>query len=206
MSVSFPVSYPSVICRAPIETPDAAADTSLGRVIEWIRQDRPGYQQALVYTAVAITAIVLVGSVVGIAVLVKMVEEGSRLNRQAKTLAGDKRVLDSVGGLQLYEQLPTLKLRDAALNVNVEVNPHHMNHSMMRGIDKYDRPFLAIRVLDRTDQQQFVQLLYRKYTYQEMWEYTRGAKTIFTGYCVDQESIKTLSQITQGTHPRYRLV
>ncbi len=196
-----PVSHDFIVYQGPQE----GGDNFLRRTVEWLREDRPAYQQALIYTAFALTVIGLIASVVGIPVVVNMIQEAKNINVQANVLAGDAKIKQAIGGEARYEKLHTLKFGDRALDVDVEINPSHMNHSLMSGNDKYGRPFLAMKLLDREDGQQFVQVVFRKYTYEQEWDYSRGAKTIFTGYGIDQKALETMKAIVEGRHQRYRL-
>lgn len=177
----------------------------LGRTVEWVRVDRPAYQQALVYTAVAIVSLALVVSIVGIPIVLTFAEEAQKARVQDSIKLGDRKIHYAIGGSQKYKHLSELRLHGATLNENSDIQPQQMKQSIMRGFFSYDRPFLALKLIDRTNGIHFVQVLFRKYTYEGIWDYARGARTLFTSHDVDNRAITVIKDIVQGRHPRYRL-
>ena len=111
-----PVSHDFIVYQGPQE----GSDNFLRRTVEWLRKDRPAYQQAFIYTAFALTVIGLIASVVGIPVIISMIQEAKNINVQANVLAGDAKIKQAVGGEAQYERLRTLNFGDRALDVDVE--------------------------------------------------------------------------------------
>ncbi len=187
------------------EDKGSSEDNYLKRFVQWIRVDRPAYQQYLVYTSVAIVSIALIASIVGIPIALRLLDESRKTKLINRVHLEDNRVYEAIGGKQKYMQLPELRFPKAIFDENYAVQPSQMKASIMRGTFTYKRPCLALKLIDRANGVKFVQVLHRKFTYSPTWDYTRGENTPFVGHDVDDRAVDIVKEIVQGTHAHYRL-
>jgi len=186
------------------EKNELSGDNYLSRLVEWIRADRPAHQKFLVYTAVAATSLALIASVIGIPILLQLAEEARKAHVQDQVRYGDDKVYDAIGGSQKYKQLANLPSK-IPLNEKSVLHLSQMKHPLMRGTFTYDRPCIAMRLIDRYNGRKFVQILHRKFTYGSTWDYMRGENTPFISRNIDDEALKILRAIVKGNHPHYSL-
>jgi hypothetical protein len=176
----------------------------LNRLVEWIRADRPAYQKFLVYTAVAATSLAFIASIIGIPIVLQLAEEARKAALQDQVRYGDNKVYDAIGGPEKYKQLAELSSK-IPLDETTTLKPSEMTHSLMRGAFTYDRPCIVMKLVDRFNGGKFVQVLHRKFIYEPTWDYTRGENTPFISHNIDDEALKIVRAIVNGTHRHYRL-
>lgn len=190
--------------RLKDEKNELSEDNYLNRLVKWIRADRPGYQKFLIYTVAAATSLALIASIIGIPIALQLAEEARKAAVQDLVRYGDDKVYEAIGGIEKYKELARLPSK-ITLDEKSTLQPSQMTHSLMRGNFTYDRPCIAMKLIDLYNGRKFVQILHRKYTYEPTWEYTRGENTPFISRYIDKEALKIVRTIVDGSHPHYRL-
>jgi hypothetical protein len=187
-----------------VETASPSTENLLNRVVLWIHEDRPLYQQFLVHTGVALFAITCVISVLGIPLAWKLSQKIDQAHIQDRMHKSDMRVFDAIGGFEKYNQLSQLKI-EGSFNEDSLVHSATMTNSLMRGTLNYNRPFFAMKLSDLFHGRNIAIVVYRQYTHEPTWNYTKGDCTPFTGSFIDDSALQTIESIVKGTHEQYRL-
>jgi hypothetical protein len=197
------------VSNASIQNTYLTAYTSnenyLGRFVEWVREDRPWYQQAFVYTAVVLAMLALTVTVVGIPLIIQAIYENDKLAVQSLVNAGDKEVFEQFGGREQFERIPHRTIKHLNWDNFQEISPRSMHESLERTTDEFNRPGVLMRIRDSKTQRVFVQAIFRKFVYEPIWDYTHGPVTIFTGDRIDASALEKLGQIIGDKHRRYSL-
>jgi len=191
------------------QTPYSQVHTSnenyLGRVVEWIREDRPLYQQVLVYTAVVLAMLALTASIVGIPLIINALTENDRQAVASKVSAGDHEIMAQFGGRAQFEKLPHRTISRLNWDNFQEISPRAMQESIERTTDQFDRPGILLRLRDTKTQRVFVQAIFRKFVYEPVWDFPRGTFSVFTGDCIDDAALEQLGKIINDQDRRYVL-
>lgn len=180
-------------------------DNYLRRCVEWIRKDRPWYEQAAVYSAVALGALVLTVSIFGIAVLVQAFYENKELALRDQVIAADEQIMGQFGGAAKFSQIPSRALPNLDWDNFADFTASSMQESLERATDQFNRPGVLMRIRDKKTQRTFVQAIFRKYVYNPEWDYSRGAFSIFSGATLNEHDLATLGKVLQDRHRRYTL-
>lgn len=196
----------------PIDGEEPGQQSSLScKIVEWIRADRPFYQQMVVYSIVAIAAIALIASCVGILLVADIAEENKKQEEAERLRLLDQPIIALLGGQSAYNQLPTLRFndRDATYPAS-RPQLKEMTSSKMRGTDKYYRPVLFLKIFDKSTRSSFVEMIYRKYSKEgsdNPWmKNPSGEKSIFEGdLVIEGRALQKLDQVLSGTHSRYAI-
>ncbi len=116
-------------------------------------------------------------SIVGIPILILWKREGrlSAQDEKAKNIALNQlnkraEIIENMG-IQNFEQLPILDLKGRMGGTQYIdfLTPDELPAPLMKGLDKYERPFLAIKVKDKKNDYVFVATLFQRYTNDERW-------------------------------------
>lgn len=196
----------------PIQGDEPAQQSSLSsKIVEWIRADRPFYQQMVVYSIVAIAAIALIVSGVGLILVADVADENKKQEEAERLRLLDQPIIALLGGQSAYNQLSTLRFnnRDASYPASCP-QLKEMTSSKMRGTDKYNRPVLFLKIFDKATRTTFVEMIYRKYSKEgsdNPWvKNPTGEKSIFEGELViEGRALQNLDQVLSGKHSRYAI-
>ncbi len=184
--------------------------TLAGRLVRWIRADRPFYQQVIIYSSVAISTLALTLSCAGIYLVAQLAEENTKQAKDERLKKLDEPIIDLLGGTKVHNSLPTLYFdeRDATLPSSLP-QLKEMRASIMKGSDRYQRPVLCFRIYDKTRQVSFVEMIYRKYSREEgdnPWITNPHEHSIFDGALVMRGSALTrLHHVIEGNDARFKL-
>ncbi len=179
-------------------------------IVEWIRADRPAYQQALVYTAVALVTVVLAASIVGLLVVIpaaiRLAEENDKKDIQDQITDADNQVFDTLGGRQKYMALPRLSGR-FDIDEGITISPDKMSESLMRAEDVNKRPMILMKLRNNIGDV-FVQAIYRRYTRQPEWSYNFAERTLpFSCQTLTESDLKMIRSLALGnSHSGYKRV
>jgi hypothetical protein len=86
--------------------------------------------------------------------------------------------------------------------------PEDVPQPLMKGKDKFHRPFIALKIRDQTSQSTRVLTLFQRYSNSDTW--VKGAEgffdmALFHGGLLTPAALGTLQQVIAGSHPRYSL-
>ncbi len=115
-------------------------------------------------------------------------------------------------GIEDFDYLPILDLQRRTGNYIDFLEPKDLTSPLMKGIDKFDRPFLAIKLNDQQEQMDFVVVLFQRYSDNDRWVYhcENSQRKEHLGL-VDGSAIvgpsqeEVFKQIISGKHPRFVL-
>ena len=174
----------------------------LGKIVEWIRKDRPLYQQVFVYTLVAIGVLVLIPV---FPILIAFYNEYDNQSIQSKVNAGDNEIYKVFGDKEAFGRLHSRKIKDLNWDTLHTLPSSVMDESIERTKDTFERPGVLLRLLDNRTKKVFVQAVYRKFMYEPVWDYSRGPVAVFRGPHMDDEDLLRLQLILNNRHNRFSL-
>lgn len=192
------------------DEPNQQGSTLASKIVEWIRADRPFYQQVVVYSLVACAALALIVSCVGIPFVADVAEEHKKQEEAERLKLLDQPIIALLGGESVYNQMPVLRFHDKDAS-SAYSRPHlqDLTSSKMRGTDKYNRPVLFFKVFDRTTRTDFVEMIYRKYSQEgsnNPWIKNPSERSIFGGELViEGRSLQRLDDVLHGKHHSYSI-
>ena len=118
-------------------------------------------------------------------------------------------------GVENFVNLPILDLcgRMGSTDYIDFLAPGDLRAPIMKGIDKYKRPFISMKMKDKEQKYDFVITIFQRYSkYDERWCNVgcHGANPlsrhdVLTRVVVGPEEEQILGQIIRGTHPRFSL-
>jgi hypothetical protein len=126
-------------------------------------------------------------------------QQNSRFNKRAELL--------EMVNIQNFEQLPVLESDQELFSLSEE----QLENPMMKGFDKDQHPFLAVKLKDLTDEQVFVAVLFQRFTASHDWSWKiqegfqdRLNEFITDGFIQPRE-LNIFAEIIAGTHPKFCL-
>lgn len=87
---------------------------------------------------------------------------------EAKLQYFPEEIVDVLGGYPKVLALPSLKL-SRNLDYLDSVKPWDLSHSLVRGLDQFDRPFIALKIANNLDNQEHVVTLFKRYISGSLW-------------------------------------
>ncbi len=199
------------------------------RKLNWFSKCVKKIDQANSSLAVFGRAMLIFGlmlSLVGIPVLVLWKREGrlsdedkkaqyialENLNIGIKQLNKKAEIIENMG-IQNFERLPILDLKGRMGDTDYLdfLTPKELPEALMKGIDKYQRPFLAIKLKDKRNDHVFVTTLFQRATNGEKWTWISEGGLInplshlVKGDFIGADEEKIFNDIIHNKHPEFTL-
>jgi hypothetical protein len=224
--------YWHVTGKHPHPEVDNTEPNCMNQIVQWVRDESVQLYKKVGMAALGILATLALGFVLGKKLLVcavvtlitlvwakretnvinqkeaKMVEEAEAAARTlAEQTASFGRIKEHFGGAEAYEALPNLDLggRMGHTGYIDFLVPGDLDRPIMKGNDKFGRPFVAMKVNPR-DNLQFatVFVAFQRYTEGGRWDY-KGANGQWQD-ALDQTRTNEIREIVQNNHPNFALV
>lgn len=193
-----------------------------GKLISWIRKDDRHHLFKIIITAITTFAtLVLCLSIVGIPLVLKGIRENNiqeldqrkkvKFNTIFPVILGTRRaVMEAVGGPDAYNRLPALNIRNSVGTSGYIdfLTPADLNAPVMRGEDRYGRPFISLKIQEVATGTTFVLTLFQRYLDQPYWVWGGPINVLGTtnGAVLEPQSLTNLRQLVlDENHPRFQL-
>lgn len=221
--------YWHVTGKHPHPEVDTTEPNCMNRIVQWFRDETVPVLQKIGMAALGVLATLAFGFIIGKKLLVCTVvtvitllwakRESSELDRKearaaeevraaARTLeeqnASLARMKELFGGAAAFEALPNLDLggRMGDTGYIDFLHPADLAHPIMKGNDKFGRPFFAMKVHPRDDLAvEGVFVGFQRFTEGGRWDY-KGVNQQWEDAAVRMEEIR---QIRTGQHPNFVL-
>jgi hypothetical protein len=173
-----------------------------------------------------IFVLILAISIVGIPLLALWVREGTlnqrdkkvqdvaleKLNLGINQLNKRAEVLQNIQ-INNFENLPILDLQGRMGDTDYIdfLEPADLKEPLMKGFDKYKRPFLAIKMKDNQDDHIFITTIFQRYKDNERWTWISegGLRSRLEDYVEEKligpQGEKIFGDIINGRHERFSL-
>jgi len=222
--------YWHVTGKHPHPQIDTTEPNCMNQIVEWIRDDSVPLLQKVGMAALGILSTLAIGYVVGKMFLVttvvtvitllwakreavetdrkeaQMIEEAKTAEKMlAEQRAALEKVKELLGGNEAYEALPNLDLggRMGDRGYIDFLEPEDLAHPLMKGNDKFGRPFFALKIHSNDPvPAQGVLIGFQKYTEGGLWVY-KGTNGRFDE--IKDREFNEIRQIRTNQHPAFRL-
>lgn len=116
-------------------------------------------------------------------------------------------------GVQDFANLPILDLKGRVGETGYIdfLEPADLSAPVMKGLDRVNRPFIAIKMENKSNAKVFVMVLFQRYIEDNVWTWigTGGLNNpladLIQKHYIGPEEEKIFAQIIQGNHPQFRL-
>lgn len=231
-------SIHSIPLSSSSSAPSQSEGNYMKRIVQWLRnEDNPlllkifavACASAAVVTAASLTGhVIIVSLIVGLPtliwagiewqMLVDQEKEAAEAAEMAKRRAIQQaeslqKMQDAVGGQAVFNAYPELDLagRRGSTDYIDFLSPHELTHSVMRGIDRFQRPFISLKLRANLAGggfgPPFVVTLFQRYTDRGLWTYgiAGGARTVFNDVINDTDRAAIRQIVITRDHPAYSL-
>ncbi len=188
--------------------PSTSKGSFFKRAIVWIHKDRPQWQKVMTYTLFVLSMIALSVSICGIPFAQQLAEENKLYQGRAAVKHSDASIIEAIGGKDAYNKLRSLS---TSLPDQLSQDPAEVLRQTPwcqgKGKDQSGRPFLFFKIQDRQTHTISSIIIRRRFTHENSWIVCKGSQTdLFSGKgVIDEECLKAISSLIQGTHPQFHL-
>lgn len=111
-------------------------------------------------------------------------------------------VKEALGGEEAFNRIPELRTAHyiGFLGISPPIEADQMEHSVMRGTDTADRPFICLKVCSHVDDEPSVNILYQQYANAGRWLSTYSVLDNFSEALAEIRSL-----VVDQNHPQLRL-
>ncbi len=223
--------YWHVTGKHPHPEVDTTEPNCMNKIVEWVRDETVPLYKKIGMAALGIIAALALGFVIGKKILVcavvtvitlvwakretnvlnqkeaKMVEEAQAAARALAEQNGSlARIKETFGGVEAYDAIPNLDLRERmGIAGNIDfLQPDDLAAPVMKGNDKFGRPFIAIRATHRNGNLRCVLVAFQRFTEGGLWVY-QGLNGQWED-ALDQTRINEIRQIRTNEHPNFVII
>lgn len=236
-SVNLSVSSPSVNNQTELKDEKTTNSmNSIGKMVKWIRKDRPLVLKIAVYALAILAVIGLCVSLIGIPLAMKGINE-YQAQTKIKSLAEKQKdicrtackndtgdapdanrpspVMESDAStanpspFDNLDNIPTfdLKGRMGKTDYIDFLTVDDLPQSIYRGIDHQGRPFFTFKIRDNLKNTVFVETIFQRFpNNRDLWVRGGHEGTMFNSAVIQDKEVKIIGEVLSGKHPRFKLV
>jgi hypothetical protein len=203
----------------PIEAEPLAS--FLGRVVSWIKKDRPLILTIAVQCLTAIAALFLCLSLVGLPVVYYAMKESNRQDYVARENAAvAKEEIAAAARLEEIKKIVVVDVYNALPNLDLQgrrgktgyidfLEKGDLSASAMKGVDYLNRFFITFKVRNKSTGTEFTQTAFQRYPKDSYWVWGGNevpGDGIFENRGIDQKGFERLAKLLNGKDAEFELI